>query len=102
MKNINFKKYLILSALAIVLSVAIVRIHSVSNVPFCINAAGCTFQYEPKGQVVERQYGYPLTYKKTSTFRPQNNDSTQKNYAGYAGATIEQQRLSIINIVVNF
>ncbi|HUP26613.1 MAG TPA: hypothetical protein VM124_03155 [Candidatus Limnocylindrales bacterium] len=101
MKQAFVKKYLIILAIAFMPSILAFRIHSVDNVPFCIHAAGCSFNLEPKGKVTERHYGYPLSYKATSTFTLKNNNQSMPNYAGYAEATAEQQALSIVNIVLN-
>ncbi len=95
------KKYLIILVIAIIPSVLAIRMHSVDNVPFCIDAAGCGSNLEPKGKVTDRQYGYPLSYKRSSTFIPKNNKQNAPNYAGYAEATTDQQSISIVNMVIN-
>lgn len=99
MRPYSNKIYLVVLALA--LSVAIIRWNSVGNVPFCVESAACHFDMEPKGTITKRYYGYPLSYKTTSTFNPINNDEKQPNYVGYAEATAELQKLSIINIIIN-
>lgn len=104
MKHLLSNKYL--RPLAIIVVACLISVLSytwktVDNVPFCVNAAGCNFSIEPKGQITDRQYGYPLSYKKTSTFIPEHNDQNDAKYTGYAEATTEQQKLNVLNIIIN-
>lgn len=104
MKRFLFNKVskpLVIVALASLISILSHSFATTSNVPFCIQAAGCNFSIEPKGQITEQQYGYPLSYKKTSTFTPEHNNQNDPKYAGYAEATTVQQELNVLNILIN-
>ncbi len=99
--NKLFKTNLIILLIAIVPSLAVVRWNTISNVPFCIHSAGCSFNIMPKGTITERQYGFPVTYRATSIFRPENNNQNDPNYAGYAEAQAERQALILAYVLVN-
>lgn len=101
MNKSAIKKYALLLGLAAVLSLAIIRTHSQDNVPFCINAAGCTFDNQPKGQVIVRSFGFPVTYRETSVFKPNNGDQNKPNYAGFSSAQSERRGISKAYILVN-
>lgn len=104
MKQFSRSKYMtvvVIMLVATLLSVFSMSSQTVSNVPFCIHAAGCHFGIEPKGQITDRQYGYPLSYKKTSTFIPEHNDEKDPKYAGFAEANVEQQKLNLVNVGIN-
>ncbi len=98
MTTYEIKKLLIVIGSSLVLSLCIIRWHSIGNISFCIHSAGCQFE-DPKGTVTIRTYGFPLTYKQVSTFRPTNHDEKAANYAGYAEASIENQSFSILSVV---
>lgn len=100
MNLFSTKKYLILATLSLVLSLVIIRWHSVGNVSFCINSAGCRFE-DPKGTITVRTYGFPLAYKQTTSFRPNNSNDKAANYAGYAETSIESQSFSIPSVIVS-
>ena len=100
MKNHRLKTYLVVLLVALVPSIGCIRIHSMSNVSFCLYSAGCIEQ-NPVGKITTYQYGYPLTYRTTSTFEPLNNNEKVTNYAGYASTSVELQGFSIANIIIN-
>lgn len=104
MKQLLSNKYL--RSLAIITIACLISVLSynwttTNNVPFCVNSAGCNFSIEPKGQITDRQFGYPLSYKQTSTFTPEHSDQNDVKYAGYAEATTERQPLNGYNILIN-
>lgn len=104
MKQLLSNKFVrVLAAIAIagLIGVLIQTWKTVDNVPFCVNSAGCNFSIQPKGQITDRNYGYPLSYKQTSTFTPEHNDQNDAKYAGYAEATTERQPFSWYNILIN-
>lgn len=100
MNTTSAKGLFILIGISLLLSLAIIRWHSVHNVSFCINSAGCR-QEEPKGTITTRTYGFPLAYKQTTSFRPVNNDPKLNNYAGYSETSIENQGFSILSVLIN-
>lgn len=104
MKQLFSNKFL--RSLAIIVIAGLIGVLSysqttVNNVPYCVNSAGCDFSIEPKGQITDRQHGYPLSYKQTSTFLPEHNDQNDAKYAGYAEATTERQPFNGSNILIN-
>lgn len=104
MKQLLSHRYVI--ALLLILSAVLISLltystQTISNVPFCIHAAGCNAGMEPKGTITDRQYGFPASYKRTSTFVPVHNNQSDPKYPGFAESTAEQQPLSIVNIVIN-
>ncbi|MDB5186875.1 MAG: hypothetical protein JWM07_347 [Candidatus Saccharibacteria bacterium] len=104
MKQLLSNKYtraLATVVIACLISVLAQTWKTVDNVPFCVNSAGCNFSIEPKGQITDRNYGYPLTYKQTSTFIPEHNNQNDAKYAGYAEATTERQPFNWYNILIN-
>lgn len=98
MNKFSTKKYIILAVLSLILGLVIIRWHNVSNVSFCVNVAGCRDQ-EPRGTVSEKIYGYPLTYKKDSTFRPAQNNASGD--ARNAEMSIENQAFSVPSVLLN-
>jgi hypothetical protein len=100
MKIFGAKRFFVLFAISLVLSLVIIRWHSVGNVSFCQFTPGCQFQ-NPKGTITERTYGYPLAYKKVTTFRPAHNDESKPDYAGYAVTSVENQSFSIPSVLMD-
>jgi len=92
---------LLLIISAALLSVLTYSTQTIRNVPFCIHAAGCNAGMEPKGAITDRQYGFPVSYKRTSTFVPIHYSQNDPKYPGFAESTAEQQPLSVINIMIN-
>jgi len=78
-----------------------VRWTTQENVPFCVQSPGCSFSYEPKGRLRERQQGFPLSYRVVSTFIPAHNKSDDPKYAGYASAQSERQGFSLPYVLMN-
>lgn len=101
MKRFFKMKHLIVLAIALLLSIAPMSWKTLENVPFCIKSAGCNGSMEPKGTVAEYKYGYPLSYRETSTFTPINNDQSSPKYVGYAEATTIRQNFDLLSIVIN-
>lgn len=104
MKKLYTNKYF--RALGIVIIALLIGVlaqtwKTVNNVPFCVDSAGCNFSYEPKGEITDHHYGYPLSYKQTSTFVPEHNNQNDAKYAGYAEATTERQKFNGYNILIN-
>jgi len=100
MNSFTSKKYFIIVVLSLVLSLGIIRWHSVANVSFCINSAGCRFE-DPKGTITVRTYGFPLAYKQTSSFRPTYNNPKSDNYVGYTATSLETQSFSLPSVLVS-
>ena len=100
LNSFEAKKLLAIAALSLLLGLVIIRWHSVKNVSFCIQVAGCQNQ-EPKGTVTTRTYGFPLAYKEVSSFRPNNNDENAANYAGYAETSNENLSFSVPSVLMN-
>ena len=94
------KRYLILGLISLVLSLAIVRWHTTNNVSFCYQTPGCQ-NNDPRGAITEKTYGFPLAYKKTTSFRPTNDDPKKADYAGYTQTSIENQSFSIPSVLVS-
>jgi hypothetical protein len=101
MNAFKAKKYLIIAALALVLSLAVIRWNTEENVPFCVNSAGCSATNTLRGDVTTTTYGYPSTYRQVEKFVPANTNETSGGYAGYKEAQIEREGLSIPKIVSN-
>lgn len=104
MKQLLSRWYII--SLLLIISAALLSLVSystqaISNVPFCIHAAGCHAGTEPKGAITDRQYGFPASYKRTSTFVPIHNNQSDPKYPGFAESTAEQQPFSIVSVIVN-
>ena len=99
----RFNRWVVISVLAVILSASIIRWHSVSSVPACVESPGCTYiDKQPTGTLTHHYYGYPLAYRSTVTFDPVNNDAKSPNYAGYASASSELEGFSYVNLAMNF
>ena len=101
MKRISSNNPILLLLVSLILSAGIIHWHSVGNVPFCLDSPVCRFDMEPTGTIKKLYFGYPLSYKITSTFYPINNDANKPNYAGFAQASAEPQKFTVINIFIN-
>lgn len=101
MHTFRTKKYLILIAVAVMLSLVTIRWHSQDGVPFCVNSAGCQARETLRGKVTTTTYGYPAPYRQVVKFNPANTNEASGGYAGYKEARIETQKFSIINLAAN-
>ncbi|HEX8181979.1 MAG TPA: hypothetical protein VF575_00080 [Candidatus Saccharimonadales bacterium] len=99
MNSFSTKKYLILALVSLILGLAIIRWHTTNNVPACINTPGCQFDGQ-RGTLGERIYGYPLAYKKVTTFRPSGNNASSNN-TSTAQTSIENQAFSVPSVIMN-
>jgi hypothetical protein len=97
--SFSTKKYLILAAVSLLLSLVIIRWHSVDNVSFCTNVPGCQNE-QPSGKITERTYGFPLTYKKVTTFRP-SASSNSTAASSQKETSIENQAFSVPSVIVS-
>ncbi|GEM_PF-2887290 len=93
------KKYLILAAVSLLLSLIIIRWHSVDNVSFCTNVPGCQNE-QPRGKITERTYGFPLAYKKVTSFRP-SASSNATAAVNLKETSIENQSFSAPSVIVS-
>jgi hypothetical protein len=100
MSGFSAKKYLIMAAISLALSLGIIRWHSVANISFCQFTAGCRYQ-DPKGTITTKIYGYPLAYKQTTSFRPLHNDEKKPDYEGYTETSIETLSFSVPSVLIN-
>lgn len=102
MNTLLSKRSALFLVLAIILSTAIVRTHSVSNVTACTQSPACTYPNSmPTGTLTTSQYGYPLHYREVVSFVPVNNNEHAPHYAGFASSSVETQGISKVDIVVN-
>lgn len=56
---------------------------------------------KPYAQVIVRSFGFPVTYRETSVFKPNNSDQNKPNYAGFSSAQSERRGMSKAYILVN-
>jgi hypothetical protein len=101
MNAFTAKKLAVVLGLALLLSLAVIRSHSISNVPFCHYAAGCRPDAQPRGKIATRTYGYPLAYRQVQIFNPANSNEKSRDYAGYAETRVESQAFSLPSVIVN-
>jgi len=101
MNKFTAKKIALITLLSVVLSFAIIRWHSVENVPFCHYSAGCAADANPKGDIKVTTYGYPLAYRQVEKFNPKNSNESAPNYAGFAEAKVEDPNFSPASAIAN-
>lgn len=97
----NMKRFALVLLAAAIVSLAIFRVNSISNVPFCHYSAGCVPDATPEGKITQQNYGYPLAYRSVQTFNPINNNERAPNYAGYAETKIINESFSLPSIIIN-
>ena len=94
--------YIIPLLLAVIFSTFIVTSTTTTNVSACVQSPGCvSLQNQPYGKITVDRYGFPVTYRETVTFQPNNSNQKAANYAGYSSASTTTMQASYIDIAIS-